>query len=253
MKVYILTDLEGVAGVHKFEHCSPEGRFYLRSQRLLTKEVNAAVEGCFSAGAEEVIVWDGHGPGGINPEIIHTEAKLLSGSEIENCGLDSSFDCMLVVGQHAMNRVPEANLCHTYSSKGISEMRLNDKPIGELGMRTVMAGFLDVPLAFVSGDDKACKEAETLVGDVETVAVKKGLGRQTALALSPEKAREKIRKGVIRSLSRLQDFEPYTIESPFTLETDFYEIDPDNPSRNWDRPIAETKVEKADNFLELAR
>lgn len=255
IKVYILTDLEGVAGVHKFEHCSPEGDFYLRSQRLLTREVNAAVEGCFSRGVDEVVVWDGHGPGGINPEELHTEAKLLAGSmESHNCGMDESFDALLIIGQHAMNRVPQANLCHTYSSRSISEMRLNDEPIGELGMRTILAGFLNIPLVFVAGDDKACQEAEELVGEVKTVAVKEGLGRESCLALSPKKARAKINRGVSEALSHYQDFTPYREEPPFVLETDYFEYDPDHPdARGWNRPLAKTEVEKADDFLELAR
>ncbi|MFW5980685.1 MAG: M55 family metallopeptidase, partial [Halanaerobiaceae bacterium] len=255
IKIYILTDLEGVAGVSKFEHCSTSGQFFLRSQRLLTEEVNAAVEGSFLAGAEEVVVWDGHGPGGMNPEILHKEARLITGSVIDkNCGLDKTFDAMMVIGQHAMNRVPEANLCHTYSSRGISEMRLNDNPIGELGMRTIMAGFLEVPVIFVSGDDKACKEAEDMVPEVETTAVKNSLGREAAIAYTPQKAREKIKKGVIKAIARKDEIKPYTEEPPFVLETDYFEVDPENPDdRSWDRPIEKTEVEKSDDFLELAR
>lgn len=195
-KIYILSDLEGVAGVSKFEHCHPGGRFYSRSRRLLTKEVNAAVEGAFSGGASEIVVWDGHGVGGIDPDILHSDAKLISGAgNLDRIGLDESYDGMFVVGQHAMNHTPRANLCHTYDSRRISRIRLNGEEIGELGVRTVLAGELDVPLAFVAGGDKACEEAEDLVGEVETVSVKRGLSREDALSLSPEKARDKIRGG----------------------------------------------------------
>jgi len=254
MKIYILTDLEGVAGVFKFEHCSPGQPFYLRSCRLLTQEVNAAVDGALSAGATGVIVWDGHGPGGIDPELLHPEAKLISGrGQIKHVGMDTTFDAMFVVGQHAMNRVPEANLCHSYDSRHISRMLLNGKEIGELGVRTIMAGFLGVPLTLVCGDDKVCVEARELVGDVETVAVKTGLSREDALSLSPAKAREAIRAGAIRALGRLQDFRPFTVPGPYELVTEYFETDPDHPdARGWDRPVGERKVKRADDFLELA-
>src|SRR5690349_18544134 len=65
-KVFLLTDIEGVAGVVSFEHQTyPTGRYYDRAQRLLTAEVNAAVEGLRESGVEEILVADGHGPGAI--------------------------------------------------------------------------------------------------------------------------------------------------------------------------------------------
>ena len=69
MKLYILTDIEGVAGVADFEDYSyPTGRFYPQSRHLLTLEVNAAVDGALAAGADDILVADGHGPGAINVE-----------------------------------------------------------------------------------------------------------------------------------------------------------------------------------------
>ena len=67
MKIYMMTDLEGVAGVTDFEnrtidtHDNHETR--MRMRRLLTGEVNAAIDGLFKAGATQVIVNDGHGAG----------------------------------------------------------------------------------------------------------------------------------------------------------------------------------------------
>lgn len=254
MKIYILTDLEGVAGISKFEHCNTEGQYYLRSCDLLTEEVNAAVEGALAGGVDEVVVWDGHGPGGINPEKIHYEAKLISGrNNIKYCGLDSSYDGMMIIGQHAMNRVEEGNLCHSYSSRGISRMLLNNQEIGEIGMRTIMAGFLDVPLILISGDDKACQEAKDLIEDVVTVPVKKGLSREDALSLSPEKSREEIKTKVKYAIENINRVEPYTIPGPYQLEIEYFKVNSENPDdRSYDRPIENTEVKKSENFLDIA-
>ncbi len=55
-----------MAGVVTFEQDSySDGKYYETAKRLLTAEVNAAVDGLMAAGAEEVVVIDGHGPGGI--------------------------------------------------------------------------------------------------------------------------------------------------------------------------------------------
>ena len=59
MKVILMTDIEGVAGVVSFEADSyPTGKYYEAAKRLLTAEVNAAVEGLVAAGADDVLVLD---------------------------------------------------------------------------------------------------------------------------------------------------------------------------------------------------
>ena len=64
MRIYIVTDLEGVNGVLNFDDwCVPEGRRNETACRFLTEEVNAAVDGFFTGGATEVIVFDGDAVG----------------------------------------------------------------------------------------------------------------------------------------------------------------------------------------------
>ena len=55
MKILMMTDLEGVAGILNFvAWCTPEGRYYDKAKRLLTQEVNAAAKGFFDGGVEAV-------------------------------------------------------------------------------------------------------------------------------------------------------------------------------------------------------
>lgn len=69
MKIYIMTDLEGTAGVVDFESQTyPSGKYFEIAKGLATEEVNSACEGAFEAGIEEIFVVDGHGSGGIIPE-----------------------------------------------------------------------------------------------------------------------------------------------------------------------------------------
>ncbi len=52
LKIYVLTDLEGAAGVVTFQnHSYSTGKFFEKSKILFTKELNAAVEGALEAGA----------------------------------------------------------------------------------------------------------------------------------------------------------------------------------------------------------
>jgi len=48
-------------------------RYYEEAKKLLTLEINAAVEGFFKAGATEIYVADGHGYGGINHLLLDQE------------------------------------------------------------------------------------------------------------------------------------------------------------------------------------
>jgi D-aminopeptidase len=64
-RIFIMTDIEGVAGVTSFkDQTFGDGRYHDHAKRLLTAEVNAAVEALLEGGVEEVLVADGHGPGG---------------------------------------------------------------------------------------------------------------------------------------------------------------------------------------------
>src|SRR5213078_434737 len=80
-RILIVTDLEGVGGVNDpDEQLLPGQRRYLESRRILTGEVNAAVEGALGAGASEIVIWDGHdGSRTLSIDEIHSAAKLIQG------------------------------------------------------------------------------------------------------------------------------------------------------------------------------
>ena len=115
MKIYLMTDLEGVAGVLDFENwCEPSSRYYETAKEFLTLEANAAASGFFDAGAAEVVVVDGHGWGGIDPRLIDSRVELMRGwPEGWPQGLDDSYDAIAWVGQHAKAGTAYAHIAHT--------------------------------------------------------------------------------------------------------------------------------------------
>jgi len=100
MKIYMVTDLEGSAMVSRFTQTrdvTPEEK--RRSMYFLTGEVNACVDGilAFDAAAE-VVVWDGHGSGGIDEAAFHPKAKLIARGPIRApYYLDDSYDALMFV------------------------------------------------------------------------------------------------------------------------------------------------------------
>ena len=67
MRVYIQTDIEGVAGFCFQENRANPGiecvQHRYRMYKLLTDEVNAAAKAAFDEGADEVFINDNHGRG----------------------------------------------------------------------------------------------------------------------------------------------------------------------------------------------
>ncbi len=221
MKIYIVTDLEGPAMVSRFTQTrvaeSPEKSI---AMKLLTWEINAAVDGILDVDPDaEVIVWDGHGSGGIDILEFHPCAKLIARGPIgPPYYLDESFDAQFFIGQHAMAGTDAAPLAHTYSSKSIEYYKLNGRYMGEFGCRTVMAGTLGVPTVFIAGDDKAVLEAQALVPNICGVATKQGLKLELAIHLSPKRSQELIRAGASEACCRIPEIRPFVLDPPYEQE-----------------------------------
>jgi D-amino peptidase len=230
--VFMVTDLEGVAGVVSFaDQSAPDGRYYDAAKRLATAEINAAVEGMLAAGVEDILIWDGHGAGGIVFDELHPAAKLLHGRPMPPWSrLDAVFrryEAVVMIGQHAMAGTLTGNQNHTQSSSTIDTYKLNGRPIGETAQIALYFGALGLPLIFLSGDADACREAEALVPGISTVAVKEGVGRGAAISLSAVEARRRIREGIKRAIEQ-QQVNPIPAliwPGPYVLEKRFFHTD----------------------------
>ena len=64
MRVFIISDMEGVAGITNWGGSAPATPLYEEGRTLYTEEINAAVRGARAGGATEVVVMDCHGAGG---------------------------------------------------------------------------------------------------------------------------------------------------------------------------------------------
>ena len=221
MKLMLITDLEAVAGVLNYDDwCAPTGRYFDKAKRLLTEEVNAAVDGFYAGGATDVRVLDGHGEGGVDPELLDERADLQRGSAAGYpLGLDAGFAGVGWVGQHAKAGTDYSHLTHTQSF-GYLDLVINNISIGEYGQIALCAMELGVPCVLACGEKAFCAEAAQLTPGVVQVAVKEGLqpdglkhldmeqyrqAKQSAIHLSPRRARTLIREGATRAALRLRE------------------------------------------------
>lgn len=241
MKVFLMTDLEGVAGVLDFEEWADSGaRYFDRAKTLLTNEVNAAVDGFIAAGANEVVVCDGHGDRGIDPVTLDVRAQLIDGPLSEwPFYLDSTYDVLAWVGQHAKAGTPFAHMAHTWDLSVI-DYRINGVSVGELGIMAMIAAAFAVTPIFCSGDRALVHEAQTLLPGIEAVEVKRGLvagsgdecdraayrlRNGNALHVHPDVARKRIRAGSEAALARFCSdpgtFSRLSVNAPFHKEVRF--------------------------------
>jgi D-amino peptidase len=216
MKIYIVQDGEGVAGVTQWAAKMKPERLH-EANVLMTKEVNAAVEGALEAGAGEVYVQESHP---FVLEMLHDEIKLVQGGD----AIDETFDAQFFVGQHAMSMTEDGILAHTFCHAGVRQMILNGQPIGEFGWRNIFAASMGVPTVFISGDEAACREAKNMQKNIVTAPVKKGLGLHSGISLSPAKARALIREKAAEAVRKTiaGEFKVSCPPGPYELIMEYY-------------------------------
>jgi D-amino peptidase len=225
MKVYISVDMEGITGVAVKAQVVEGHAAYERARRFMTSDINAAVAGAFDAGATEVVVNDGHFTmTNILLEDLDPRARLITGrnkhlAQME--GLDSSYTAVFYVGYHASVGTADAVINHTYLGKAVREIRRNGRAASEAEINSGIAGHFGVPIALITGDDKAVAEATAALGNIESVVVKRGLDRYVANTLTLQASAVLIREAAQRALKRVKEFPVPRVPSPVTFEIDF--------------------------------
>ena len=216
--VFVITDAEGVTGICRQEQVEPTNP---ELQKLLAGDVNAAVRGFLSAGADEVIVWDGHdGSRTLSAATLDPRARLVMGSLGPTMMLDRGLAAVAFVGQHARANREAAVMAHSYSSLGIQRILMNGREVGEIETRAALAGSFGVPVVFLSGDQAAADDLRVIVPEAEAAVVKEGLGYYTCLSLAAEKAQELIEKTAARAFAKAAQVRPYRVEGPVTIEVE---------------------------------
>ena len=232
MKILIASDMEGITGVTTWEQVTPGHAEYARFRKQMTEDVNAAIRGAFDAGADEVIVADGHWNGSnILIEELDPRARLNTGSPSPFSmmqGIDETVDGVMFVGYHARNGSPNAILDHTWSSRTVANVWLNDILTGEYGLNAAVAGHFGVPVILASGDQTACAQVTELLGPVETALVKQASSRFAGECLAPEVTREMICLRAEHAVERLAQGDvpdPFVLDTPITVTIEFFSSD----------------------------
>ena len=192
-------------------------------KQLMTGDMNACIEGCFAAGATEVVIRDHHGGGqNVNPESIDKRAKLIQGKTPGSRFKDiEGSAAIILLGYHAKALTPDGTLAHSFSSASIQGMWLNGREVGEIGVDAAIAAEHNVPVVMVSGDDKCCAEARSWLPGVVTCQTKVGTGPQSADVLPLEESRRLITQKTKEALAKRNEIRPIKIDYPATIRWDY--------------------------------
>ncbi len=203
MKIFISSDIEGVTGATHWNETDKAHADYAEFREQMTAEVAAACEGALSAGATEIVIKDAHWTGrNLIAAKLPREARLIRGWTQDPysmmAGLDESFHAALMTGYHSRAGSDTSPLAHTLTGRVVS-LKINDRYASEFLINAYTAGWLRVPVVFLSGDDGICQDAAAFLPNLTTVAVMEGTGNATS-SLHPALAVERIRSGVEKAL-----------------------------------------------------
>jgi D-amino peptidase len=230
VRVHIISDIEGVAGIVKWAQTGGDQTLYHEGRKLYTEEINAAVRGAKAGGATEIVVMDCHGAGGdytfnsLLPAELDPDCEFVVQNEWTEYTefLEQGCDAALFVGMHAMAGTPDGVLSHTVSGQAWQNLTFNGTLVGETGINAALCGHWGCPVLLVTGDRAVCREGRELLGDgLTTVEVKVGLGRFSARNIPAMRARELIEAGAKRALEDLKAVQPYDPGRPCEIGIEF--------------------------------
>lgn len=227
MKILISADIEGVNGVVHPDQIYPDGKFYNETLVKWTKELNTIITALNESGinSENIIINDSHNHmRNLNSSSL-PNACVLSGWQkpFSMVSQADKVDACFFTGYHA-KATASAVLSHTYRPRIIKNVNLNGVSVGETGLNAALAGFYNIPVLLVNGDEQTCSEAkEILDKNLITVPSKNSLSRYSAISYPFEKYLENLRTGAMTAVKSFEKIKPYKVSSPYTIQITFAE------------------------------
>ncbi|MCX7624223.1 MAG: M55 family metallopeptidase [Thermomicrobium sp.] len=209
MELLIVSDLEGLSGVERWEACRPAHPLYPATVERYVAEVEAISRAAMRLGIGRTALLDWHG---------RTLSVDRLGPTVRPALLpfDRAARVAVLLGFHARTGQPESFAAHTYRP-GL-RILWDGREAGELALASRWLGERGVPLVLVTGDRGLTREAEEWTEQTATVAVKRALAPDRAESLPPARAHEAIATALERVLLRRSWWWVYRPEVPVAWE-----------------------------------
>lgn len=224
MNVFILTDIEGIAGINTIEQMNRLGEEYVASRQKLTESLNMAIDICIKNGAERVYFLDGHGGGGnVFDELVDKRAEKCTIAKWQELLREGKIDCQIELGAHTRAGTHGGFLDHTLSSTRIFYIKVNGREMSEVALHATLCGKYGVPVIAVLGDEAACVQAREYMPDIYTGALKKAVCRNKAETY--ENADEILVQTIAGALSNYKNVALFKVAEPAEIEICYYRSD----------------------------
>lgn len=221
MKILISADMEGATGVTWPADCEPGTEQWQRCRGMFTSDVNAAIAGLFDGGATEVLVNEAHSTmRNLLLEELDERASMITGRHKELSMVEGvqagDVDGIVFLGYHC-GAGDDGVLAHTYLPNAITGVWLDGEPASEGRLNAAVVAEYGTPVILVTGDDRACEDAESYAPFARTVAVKDHVSRYAARCRPPARTAADIRAAAERSMTLAGRIDPVD-SSPKAME-----------------------------------
>ena len=233
MKIFISLDMEGVAGTFDWKQ-EKNGNVV---ENCMFQQMEWIIEGIKKSSVNdeisEIVIADSHGMGSNLPysfTSMDRRISLISGRPrpyFMMSGLDDTFDMVFFVGYHAGAGSLNGVMNHTYAGRIIHNVWINDILANESLLNGAFAGYYNVPVVLIVGDDILYKDLQKENGMpwVNYVVAKEGLATYASKLKSIDVVKEETIKAVQDTLSKNpKDIPVYKFDSPVKLKIEFANV-----------------------------
>jgi D-amino peptidase len=134
-------------------------------------------------------------------------------------GLDESFDAVIFIGYHSPSRSNGNPLSHTLNTR-IHHIKLNGVIASEFDINAYYATYLNIPVAFLSGDKHLTEHVQMKNNNIEVVATKEG-HYGAVVSVHPSITNRLIEETVEKALNKNLKKNIVSLPATFDLEVQY--------------------------------
>jgi len=230
MNIYISLDMEGIAGTYTW---TQEEKNHPEVRKCITQQVEWVIEGIKSSkvnkSIKEIVIADSHEAGdNLLYEITALDDRLhlISGyprPKYMMPAFDKSFDIVFFVGYHGGIGTIHSAMDHSYTPR-FHRIWINKQPVNESLINAAYAGYFNVPVGLIMGDDalqKQISESSSLPW-VNYVVTKYSLSRFSVKNLPINVVKKKTFEAVKKVLSSdIKKIPIFKFKPPINLKIEF--------------------------------
>jgi D-amino peptidase len=227
MKIYISLDMEGIAGTYSW---SQEETNRADVRKCMSQQIEWVVDGIRSSAAnkkiDEIVIADSHSSGDnlvYDITALDDRLHLISGyprPKYMMPAFDSSYSIVFFVGYHGGIGTLHSVMDHSYTPR-YHRIWINEKPMNESLINAGYAGYFNVPVGLVIGDDALQKQLAEALPWIKYVVTKYSLSR-FAVKSKPFNVVKKETIAAVKEVLKtdVKKFPVYKFSQPVTLKID---------------------------------